>query len=214
MFFKKNNPTNLHLIPKISIIVVAYKRYKEIAVLIHSFLAQTVQDFKLHIIHDGYDGRMDKLLKPYKKQYPHLIDYEFTKHRYNDYGHSLRDIGIQKATGDYILLTNDDNYYCPKFVEYMNAALKEEQADVVLFDMIHSHSNPGGRAQPPYCFFETAPQRFSVDIGCFIVRTPLAKQVGFRDKTHDGDATYFEDIMGLVPTPHLIKVPRVLLVHN
>jgi len=86
--------------------------------------------------------------------------------------------------------------------------------DIVMCDMIHSHNKPGGRKQAPYNFFETRPQRLSVDMGCFMARSALAKQVGFRDKTHDGDATYFEDIVRAAGTPKVVKVPHVLFVHN
>ncbi len=199
---------------RITVVCVSYRRYKNIPILIHSFLAQTLQNFRLHIIHDGYDKQMHNLLKKFKAQYPDIIDYEFTQKRYNDYGHTLRDIGIQKANTDYILITNDDNYYCPKFLEYMFDCVNVHNADIVMCDMIHSHDRPGGRNLPPYSFFETRPARLSVDIGCFIAKSDLAKKVGFRDKTHDGDASYFEDLVSLRPTPTIVKMPRVLFVHN
>lgn len=200
--------------PLITIICVSYKRYKNIPILIHSFLAQTRQDFNLLIIHDGYDEVMAGLLKDFKETNPDRIDYKFTEKRYNDYGHSLRDLGIQMAIGRYILITNDDNYYCPVFLDYMLNAIQENEADIVMCDMIHSHNNPGSRPQPPYKFFETKPARGSVDIGCFITKSELAKKVGFKDKSHDGDATYFEDIIRIAGNPKIVKLDRVLFVHN
>lgn len=200
--------------PELTIVCVAYRRYQQIPVLIHSLLAQTVQNFKLLILHDGYDQEMDALLSQYKSRYPELIDYAFTQERHNDYGHSLREIGIQLAQTPLILLTNDDNYYCPIFVEKMLLALQEHQADLVLCDMIHSHNNPGGHIQPPYSLLKTAPQPGSVDIGCFIVKTAMAKEVGFRDKGHDGDATFFGDLLRTNPAIRIAKVNQVLFVHN
>ena len=44
---------------EITVICVAYKRYKNIPVLIHSFFAQTLQNFRLIVIHDGYDADME-----------------------------------------------------------------------------------------------------------------------------------------------------------
>jgi GT2 family glycosyltransferase len=118
------------------------------------------------------------------------------------------------ASAKYILITNDDNYYCPVFLEQMLKSMQEADADIAMCDMIHSHNNPGQRPQPPYKLFETKPLRGSVDIGCFIARTDLAKKVGFRDKSHDGDATYFEDIVHAAKIPKIVKVDRVLFVHN
>lgn len=200
----------------ITIVSVAYKRPKNIPVLIHSLLAQTLQNFRLVIIHDGYDAEMETLLSGYRDQNPDVIEFMMSEKRYGDYGHSLRDIGIKLTDTEYILLTNDDNYYCPRFLEYMFNAVRalSTPPDVVMCDMIHSHNNPGGRQQLPYQFFETRPARHSIDIGCFIARTELAKKVGFRDKTHDGDATYFEDLIRAAQTPKIVKVPHVLFVHN
>lgn len=203
---------------ELTVVCVSYKRYRNIPVLINCFLAQTLQNFKLIILHDGYDGEMDGVLAPYKAAHPGVVDYRFTDQRYNDYGHSLRDMGILEADTDYLLLTNDDNYYCPVFLEYMFAPVHGgtgKEPDIVYCDMVHSHDNPGVRQQPPYHFFETRPERYFIDIGCFIARTELAKQVGFSDKTHDGDATYFEDLLRVAgPNPSIVKVPHVLFVHN
>ncbi|SAK67396.1 hypothetical protein [Caballeronia ptereochthonis] len=137
-----------------------------------------------------------------------------TEARHNDFGHTLRDIGIGMAEHEWLLLTNGDNYYCPVFVETMLGAASQSDCELVLCDMIHSHVNPGGRPQASYCHFETLPKHESIDIGCFIVRTELAKRVGFRDKTHDGDASYFEDLVATNGVKQFRKVSQVLFVHN
>ena len=104
-------------------------------------------------------------------------------------------MGIATASGDYLVLTNDDNYYVPKFIENRHRADPEDRhPDVVYFDMIHSHNKPGGRQQTPYCLFKTEYKRQNIDMGAAVVRTELARIAGFRDKSHDGDATYFEEV--------------------
>ncbi|MBP6674977.1 MAG: glycosyltransferase family 2 protein [Vitreoscilla sp.] len=200
--------------PDLTVVCVSYKRYENIPILIHSFLAQTLQSYKLLIIHDGYDAKMDGILSRYKAEYPSKVDYLFTEQRYNDWGHSLRDMGIGLAETEYILITNDDNYYAPKFLELMLPDMKAKQADIAMCNMVHSHHNPGLRPQPSYMPFETRPERGSLDMGCFIARTALAQQVGFRDKGHDGDATYFEDLVKAAGNARLLKVERTLFVHN
>ena len=123
-------------------------------------------------------------------------------------------MGIQRLDTEYVLITNDDNYYCPVFLESMFRALQQFQADIVLCDMLHSHNLPGGRQQLPYRYFETFPRRCAADIGCFITKSALAKQAGFRDKTSEGDATYLEDIMRIAGKPKIAKVNQALFVHN
>lgn len=75
---------------------MAYKRYAQIHVLIHSMLCQTLRNWRLHIIHDGYDAQMDEILCVYGRQHPE-ITFQFTEVRHNDYGHTLRELGIRMA---------------------------------------------------------------------------------------------------------------------
>lgn len=207
--------------PELTIVCVAYRRYQNLPVLIHAFLAQTLQNFRLLVIHDGPDAEMQALLAPYCERHPGVIDCHFTDRRHNDYGHSLRQLGIGMADSDYLLITNDDNYYVPRFLEFMFMPMQQADSgegtapDIVFCDMIHSHNNPGVRRQLPYNPFETRPERNHIDMGCFIARTALARQVGFRDKGFAGDATYFEDLVAAAgPSPNLVKIPMTLFVHN
>jgi hypothetical protein len=157
---------------------------------------------------------MSQLLAGYKSCYPYVFDYVITDTRYNDHGHSLRELGIKLADTEYILITNDDNYYCPRFLEFMFEPVKNQSADIVYCDMIHSYNNAGFRGTLPYSFFETTPERGSIDMGAFIAKTSMAKQVGFRDRTWCGDATYLEDLLAIKQSPVVVKVPQVLFIHN
>jgi hypothetical protein len=176
----------------LTVICVAYKRYQAIHTLINSFLCQTHDSWKLIVIHDGPDDLMNTIMKPYTAAYPH-IQYVETKERHNDYGHSLRQIGIGMANTPSLLLTNDDN--------------------LGLCNMIHSHNNPGYHIQEDYCLFNTYPKKLCIDMGCFIVRTEMAKEVGFKDKSFAGDGTFVDDIIKKFK-PRVFKSNRVLFVHN
>jgi len=202
------------MMKEITIVCVSYKRYELAPVLIHCFLAQTLQNFKLLMMHDGPDEKMEEIFSEFKAKHPDRFDYYFSAERYNDYGHSLRDIGIKMADTEYILITNDDNYYCPDFLEIMFNALHQTNASIVMCDMVHGHNNPGGRPQLRHTYFETFPQINSVDMGCFIVKTSFAKQVGFRDKGYAGDATYFQDLLSVAGDGKFAKVHQILFYHN
>lgn len=198
---------------KIHIIAVAYQRFGELKVYVQAILNQSSKDWYLTILHDGPSDEFEQIMQEYLDISPGMIEYLSTDVRHNDYGHSLRDIGLKNIQGDYVLLTNADNYI-PKAIEYLINATIETNADIVIFDMIHSHNCPGGRPLPPYSYFETAYERRSIDVSSAIVKKNLAEQVGFRDKKFDGDATYFEDILRQKANIGLAKIPQVLLVHN
>src|SRR5215217_2141977 len=108
--------------PKLTIVCASYRRYEHLPILIHSIMAQTIQNFRLLILHDGPDERMHSLLIRYQNEFPDRMRFMFTEKRYNDYGHSLRDLGIKEADGEFILITNDDKYYSPQFIEFMMQA--------------------------------------------------------------------------------------------
>jgi GT2 family glycosyltransferase len=198
----------------IEVVCVTYRHGPKLETFLNAMLSQTSQNFRLTVVHDGPDAEFEEVATRYEARHPGLMRFLTTGERYNDYGHTLRDIGIGMAEHEWLLLTNGDNYYCPIFVETMLDTAAQTQADMVLCDMLHSHHNPGGRWQAKYRYFDTAPQRDSIDIGCFIVKTHIAKRVGFRDKTHDGDATYFEDLVATGEVRNVQKVAQALLVHN
>lgn len=199
---------------EITIICVAYKRYKSIHVLVNSFLCQTLENWKLLVIHDGPDGKMERIMGRYVEENDN-IEFMCTDTRYNDYGHTLRDIGIQKADTEFLLLTNDDNYYAPVFLEYMFKSIRENNLDFILCDMIHSHNNPGVYIQPPYELFKSFPKINYIDVGNFIIRTSIAKDVGFKDRSHGADGVFVEEIRKRYGNNIRIgKINSVLFVHN
>lgn len=197
-------------------IAVAYQKSGQLKVFVQSWLNQTSDNWTLTVIHDGPDAEFDSIMAAFADQSSGRIRYRNTPVRLDDYGHSLRELGLRNVSGDYVLLTNADNYYVPRAVEFLTLAVAKQWFDVVVFDMVHSHNRPGGRDLPPYSFFETAYARLSIDIGAAIVRTELARLAGFRDKTHDGDGSYFEDVARVRAPSELtvLKVRHVLYVHN
>ncbi|QWD98281.1 glycosyltransferase family 2 protein [Polynucleobacter sp. MG-5-Ahmo-C2] len=202
--------------PKIHVIAVAFEKFGQLKVFVQSWLNQSSDNWILTVIHDGLSDEFDAIMAEYRSHAKERIEYLSTKNRFNDYGHSLREIGLQNIKGDYVLLTNADNYYVPRAVEFLNEVFLVHSPDGIIFDMIHSHDGPGLRNLPAYSFFETSFQRASIDMGAAIIKANLASKAGFRDKTFAGDATYFEDIANLKypESLSLVKIQRVLLVHN
>lgn len=216
----------------ISVICVSYKRYRQIHVLVNSFLCQTMQNWDLLIIHDGKDERMREEVSPYTDSYKN-IKYTETGKRYNDYGHSLRELGITMAGTPYLMMTNDDNYYVPKYLEIMFNAINKHTLDFVFCNMVSSHmfrfaekppddiytnlmqTLEGHYIQPIYNVINSIPKKHCIDIGNFIVKSELAKAVGFRDKGFNGDGTFVEDLMSRYKGNIRVgKVNQVLFVHN
>lgn len=201
--------------PTIEIISVAFERLGELKVFVQCILNQRQANWKLRVIHDGPNEEFRKIMQHYAEERPEQIFYEETRDRYNDWGHSLREIGLAHATGDYVLITNADNYYIPRFIGYVTEAIEQTNADMISWDMVHSHESPGESYAPSYSYFRTEWRRFGIDMGAAVVRRSLAQRAGFPDKGHDGDATYFIKCSEIKGQDTLCcRIPRVMLVHN
>src|SRR6188768_1284835 len=155
----------------LSIVTVAYKRPENLQLLLRSFIVQTSTDWTMHIIHDGPDPEIEDILAAFAARWPQHFTYEFTEQRYNDYGHTLREMGIHKATGEYLLITNDDNYYVPIFVERVLNTFAATNCEGIIVDMIHNEFNAGYHQGLPYTFFDTKPNYGWADIGCAVIKT-------------------------------------------
>jgi len=191
--------------PRLTIVVATYQQELALDCLLKSLVCQTLQSFKVLVIHDGPSQTTPSIVSACSRERPGLFEYLETPNRFNDFGHSLRAVGIEKASTEFILLTNGDNYYSPRFVEFMFEAIDKHGLDIAFCDMVHSYT---------YGLLRTRPFRNYIDLGCFIAKTAAAKSVGFRDKSFSGDATYFEDLLNNLSAPVVGKVAKVLMVHN
>jgi hypothetical protein len=197
----------------LEIICVSYKRPIKLHCFLLSLACQTSNDFKVRVIHDGPDRETKKVVAMVNREYPHLnLSYEETHERYNDYGHTLRDMGLRTSESENILLTNDDNYYVPIFVEEIILEMKNKNSDIIFFDMVHSHKilelpNPIG-----YQTLITEPRLNRIDMGSFVFNGKIGREVGFNDRSFAADGIFFEELLSR--TDKISKISKVLFVHN
>ena len=203
------------LVPvRLSIIVVTYKQPMALQCLLASLACQVLQNFEVSIYHDGADPPTRKVADEFVGLSNRFRYFE-SDQRFNDWGHTLRDIGINESDSEFLLITNGDNYYVPRFTEFVFEAIDISALDVVLWDLVHSYSSPGRRTLRCYTPFRVFPVRYMVDIAGFLVRTSLAKRVGFKDKSHSGDANYIDQVLRLPGAAIRVgKVEKTLAVHN
>lgn len=200
----------------VEVICSAYQRFGSLRVLIQSFLNQTDSNWNLHVLHDGPSVEFNKLADSYMSEYASRLRFSSSEKRFNDYGHSLREIGLRASTGDYVLITNDDNYYVPVYMRLVNLAIARCSPDLIIYDMVHSHEFPGNRIQESYSFFPTAFMRNSLDMGSGLVKGDLARMSNFKDKGFAADWDYFSNIAYAARDSQMriIKIPKILFVHN
>ena len=103
---------------KFSIIIPIYNVEKYLKKCLSSVVNQTYKNFEVIIVIDKCDDNSEKIADKYIKKYGWTKIYE---------EHTglakARNIGIQKATGDYIVLLDSDDYLENDFLETINKAL-------------------------------------------------------------------------------------------
>jgi hypothetical protein len=194
---------------KIQIIMVAYNRYTELEIAIRSFMVQSNPDWVLHIVYDGPapQGILDIVTPLLIKD--KIIFYQ-SEERYQCYGHPNRRSmlqAVQCSPHDFILLGNDDNYYVPKFIEWMTKFI-DNTVGLVYCDTVHSHME--------YDLHRSELKENFIDIGSFIVRADVAKETGFNYDHFSADGRYAEECHATCKAKGLrvVKVQKPLFVHN
>jgi len=193
----------------IDIISVTYGQNENLKCFINSIKSQTNSNWRLFVVHDGQNLDLKTDLE--KNNYLVKDKIFFIEHpnRTQNYGHVLRKWALSNlVTSKYVLITNGDNYYTPNMV---SEVLKHDN-DFIYFNCIHSHKTPNNNNKTDYGFLEAKLSRGWIDIGSAVVKTEIAKKVGFNSTEFHADWVYFENILKLKPSVH--KINKVLFVHN
>lgn len=192
----------LPAVPKVTVICPIYNSFPEI---VSSMICQTYKNWELLLIHDGPNGTgLETLVNVIKDD---RIKYIETNERRGNWGHSYRSEYIQKATGDYILITNADNHLTPVFLEYMLKGFGDGVIATYCESMVHSYKAWG--------VIPCSLKRGYIDCSGVLVKASAAKQVGWNNTVeHSADWLYFQDLINKFGAKAFVKIKGCLLVHN
>jgi len=192
---------------KVEFIIPTYDRVDLLRCMLSSLLAQGNSDWSAMVVVDGcFEDRWDnKIWETIVTQDDSRIYAEFTEHSYNDWGHTPREIGKQLSTADYIIMTGDDNYYTPNFVEELIKAANKGAPGMIYWDMVHSHYD--------YQYFKCEPGFNQIDMGAFATRRDLAQQIPLGVQ-YAADGLFVEAFKTKFPNERIVKINKVLFIHN
>ncbi len=193
---------------KLHVIAIAYEKPVELRMLCDSFLRQTDHRWQLNIVHDGppsTDLSTEMALYDDKR-----INFFSTEARAGNWGNSHRKSYLANLKGeidDYILLTNDDNVYVPRFVEFMLGSGNMDTG-MIYCNTVHSHLTYSGQISEL--------KVSKVDGGALIVSLPLAQEVGYKHDEGHADGLYAEECKKLCIKKALkiIHINKFLFIHN
>jgi len=184
---------------KVVFMCPVYHNYPQI---VSSLIAQTHQNWELYLIHDG-PGKMDLPKDP-------RIHFECTKERVGNYGHQLRSDYIKKLKdkGDYLIISNVDNYYMPEFLSRSINTIEKNNKLVAVYCAQIVHNYTGWQVM------NCRLARGYIDSGQVMVKMDVANEVGWNSLHHSADWFYFQDIAKKYGTQSFGVFPGCHFIHN
>ena len=115
--------------PFFSIIIPVYNKEQYIQKCIDSIIAQTFEDFEVIVVNDGSTDSSKKILES-------ITDSRFRVITIPNRGVSnARNIGLQKAIGEYILFIDADDYINNDYCYIINKEIKQSNTDLLIFGL-------------------------------------------------------------------------------
>ncbi len=199
--------------PKFSIIVPHYDGVISDEIFLegmNSILCSKYKNFEVLLYHDGPTSR--PLPKSFYSTYDnHNIDYKFkaTEERYNDWGHSLRDLGIKEAKGEYVVHFNPDNLLDRDVLQ----GISELDDDIIICPVLlegtvrkttgNKYSMNMYRTRNPkdYVLLDGFPAvNNNIDAMQLIMKTDLWRKFGgWYDKSEQSDGKMYEEFCTKAP---------------
>ena len=115
--------------PKISIIIPVYNVEQYLHRCVNSILLQTFTDWELLLIDDGSTDRSGELCDEYAKKENSISVF----HKINGGVSSARNLGLEKAQGEWVTFIDADDYILPDFIN----GLYKPIGDGEVVDFVH-----------------------------------------------------------------------------
>lgn len=192
---------------KIEFIIPTYSRINHLITILGSLMSQSNPNWKAHIV---ADCPPDDIQEKIKKTIEFFDDERFKltilPERHNDWGHTPRQYGLDNATEEWVIMTGEDNYYVPEFVDIM---LKEStNQHFVYCNLVHNWINKD------YIPLNSVLQLGGIDIGNFMTKTNMAQKIKLRKDHQWADWFFVEEFQKKYKVAKYKKVNGVLYVHN
>ena len=128
---------------KFSVIVPIYNCIKELSACVESILRQTEPDFELLLVDDGSIDGSGALCDRFAEQDARIRVF----HKENGGASSARNLGLNRAAGDYILFFDGDDTIEAELLEKVSSALSEASPQMVIFGISFEYLNSAGNLE-------------------------------------------------------------------
>ena len=114
--------------PKVSVIIPVYNTEKYLHECLDSVVNQTLKDIEIICVDDGSTDSSRVILREYAAKDDRVKVY--TQEKSN--AGAARNVGLSKATGEYLAFLDSDDYYELFMLEHMLACAQKRGADIVV----------------------------------------------------------------------------------
>ena len=164
--------------PTFSVIIPAHNSAKYITRLLDSIKSQSFKDYELIVVCDSCTDDTEQIAKQYTDK---VYSFSFGQDG------QTRNVGLEQATGKWILFADDDDWFLHEFVFRMLSEVitKHKEVDVVFFDFIWK--NVGYTAQT----------KDNTYIACWnkCYRRDFISDCRFSNEIHSSDVQFYAQVM-------------------
>src|SRR5215468_8973061 len=125
--FSRSKESQPAMPPSVSVIIPVYNRFELLKHSVESVLTQTWPVFEVILVDDGsYDGTSEMLQK-YVAQNERWQERVRYFHQENQGAGAARNIGVAKATGEWLAFNDNDDLWLPQKLEWQFRAIDKFQ---------------------------------------------------------------------------------------
>lgn len=123
---------------KVSVIIPAYNTEEYMGECLESILKQTLKEIEIIVVDDGSTDGTLPIIQTFSEKHPDKIK---VFHKENGGQASARNLALSYAKGEYLGFVDSDDWVDEDMYEKLYLKAKEENADIVICDMIEHFPN-------------------------------------------------------------------------
>jgi hypothetical protein len=169
--------------------------------------SQNNDNYKVHVVADAPYKGFDDVIEVFTGTGKLKVSTLNGPHK--DWGHTARNYGLDRVTEDWVVMSGDDNYYTPVFVDnFLRGAKYKPDVGFVYCDLVHNWANE------QYLHLKSSPQIGKIDIGNFMVKSNLIGDLRLDPSKVISDGIFVEDYIKKNKDYRVVKIDKILYVHN
>lgn len=179
----------------VSLIVPIYNSQNYLEKCIKSLISQTLKDIQIILINDGSTDNSEKIIKSFDDKRIVYIS------KNNEGIGKTRNLGIDKATGEFLAFVDSDDYLNEHFCEYMYQKAVNDDCDLVVCDFFEERNTLVGIK---FKDFKDTNLRETPELINYINLGPCNKL--YKKSLFDDKSNRFEENLKYEDAPFVVKM--------